>query len=223
MYYVPSYYNYYYAPNMASRSGCGGCRSQGNSYYVNYPNYFSYPFTLPSLTSAYSYYSTPMATDYYNEIQFDTPHLAEERTDELEEARVILQDYGPQPLVIDIEDATEDNRNYRTTLWTGKHFQVTLMSIPVGGDIGLELHPTNDQFIRIEEGKALVQMGPQQHQLNYERQADDGDAIIVPAGTWHNVINIGHKPLKVYVIYAPPHHPHGTVHRTKAEAMAAEA
>lgn len=136
-----------------------------------------------------------------------------------ESTHIPLQDYGPKPLVIDIDQAAKQNNNYRTTLWTGKYFQVTLMSINVGDDIGLEVHPETDQFIRIEEGQGLVQMGPRKDSLNFQEMAYDGYAIMVPAGTWHNVINTGNTPLKVYVIYAPPHHPFGTVHVTKADAM----
>lgn len=130
-----------------------------------------------------------------------------------------LTDYGPKPFVVDIDQAAKLNNTYRTSLWTGKYFQVTLMSINVGDDIGLEVHPTTDQFIRIEEGQALVQMGDSKEHLNFQEMAYDGYAIMVPAGKWHNVINTGNTPLKVYVIYAPPHHPFGTVHVTKLEAM----
>jgi len=136
-----------------------------------------------------------------------------------ESTHIPLQDYGPKPLVIDIDQATKQNNNYRTALWTGKYFQVTLMSINVGDDIGLEVHPETDQFIRIEQGQGLVQMGPRKDSLDFQEMAYDGYAIMVPAGTWHNVINTGNTPLKVYVIYAPPHHPFGTVHVTKADAM----
>lgn len=129
-----------------------------------------------------------------------------------------LKDYGKQPFVIDIEDATEDNTAFRTALWTGDYLQLTLMSLNVGEDIGLEVHQDHDQFLRIEEGHGLVQMGDSQGNLTFERRVDDDDAIIVPAGTWHNITNTGHKPLKLYSIYAPPEHPFGTVHQTKAEA-----
>ncbi|MBO1265871.1 cupin domain-containing protein [Proteiniclasticum sp. SCR006] len=133
-----------------------------------------------------------------------------------------LKDYGANPLVINIEDATKDNKNYRTALWTGKNLQVTLMSIEVGEDIGLEVHHDIDQFLRIEEGKGLVQMGDSEDNLDFEKHAEDDDAIMVPAGKWHNLTNEGDKPLKVYSIYAPAEHPHGTVHKTRAEGMAAE-
>ncbi len=133
-----------------------------------------------------------------------------------------LQDYGKEPLVINIEQAAEQNTNYRTTLWTGQHFQVTLMSIPAGSDIGLEIHPDTDQFIRVEEGQGLVQMGDSKEDLDFQSQAYEGYAIMIPAGKWHNLTNNGAKPLKLYVIYAPPHHPFGTVHPTKAAAMAAD-
>lgn len=130
-----------------------------------------------------------------------------------------LQDYGTRPLVVNIDQATKQNNNYRTALWTGKYFQVTLMSINVGEDIGLEVHPTTDQFIRIEEGQALVQMGDSRDSLDFQVMAYDDYAIMIPAGKWHNVINTGNRPLKVYVIYAPPEHPYGTVHETKAIAQ----
>lgn len=130
-----------------------------------------------------------------------------------------LRDYGDHPLVINIDRATKINPYYRTALWTGKYLQVTLMSIPVGGDIGLEMHPDTDQFLRIESGCALVVMGPCKDTLTIRKRVDDNDAVIVPAGTWHNVINTGNVPLKLYSIYAPPHHPFGTVHQTKEEAQ----
>jgi mannose-6-phosphate isomerase-like protein (cupin superfamily) len=131
---------------------------------------------------------------------------------------VPLKDYGPAPFVIDIDEATKRNKNYRTTLWTGNHLQLTLMSIRVGEDIGVEVHPVIDQFIRVEEGQGIAEMGPTKNNLNYRRNVSDGSAIFVPAGTWHNVVNTGNKPLKLYSIYAPPQHPHGTVHATKAIA-----
>ncbi|MEW9096004.1 MAG: cupin domain-containing protein [Clostridiaceae bacterium] len=133
-----------------------------------------------------------------------------------------LKDYGPEPFVVNIDKATKQNNAYRTALWTGNHLQVTLMSINVGDDIGLEVHPTVDQFIRIEEGQGLVQMGDRKDKLDYQRKVSDDFAIMVPAGKWHNVINTGNKPLKLYAIYAPPEHPRGTVHETKAIAQAAE-
>jgi mannose-6-phosphate isomerase-like protein (cupin superfamily) len=136
--------------------------------------------------------------------------------------RINLTDHGNSPFVVNIEQAAKQNQTYRTAIWTGKHLQVTVMSINVGDDIGLEVHPTTDQFIRIEEGQGLVQMGPSRDRLDFQQMAYEDDAIMIPAGTWHNVVNTGHKPLKVYVIYAPPEHPFGTVHETKQIAMAAE-
>ena len=96
--------------------------------------------------------------------------------------------------------------------------QLTLMSIPVHGDIGVEMHPDVDQFIRIESGCAKVYMGNCQNALREVETVNGNYAIIVPAGTWHNVVNVGNKPLKVYSLYAPPQHPSGTVHKTKADA-----
>lgn len=135
---------------------------------------------------------------------------------------IILSDYGPRPFVVNIDQATKQNNNYRTALWTGNHFQVTLMSINVGDDIGLEVHPTTDQFIRIEEGQGLVQMGDSKEKLDFQEMAYDDYAIMIPAGKWHNLTNTGNATLKIYVIYAPPEHPYGTVHETKEIAMSAE-
>ena len=131
-------------------------------------------------------------------------------------------DNGPAPFVGEIEKLTEDNTNYRTTLWTGAHLQVTLMSIEPGHDIGLEVHPNTDQFLRVEAGKVKVEMGPAETDLK-SWEAEDGYAVIVPAGTWHNLTCIGDEAMKVYSIYAPAEHPHGTIHETKEDAEEAEA
>lgn len=127
-------------------------------------------------------------------------------------------DFGPEPFVTNIACASERNPFYRRTLWTGRHLQLTLMSIPPCGEIGLEVHPDDDQFLRIESGCGTVMMGANRERLAFQRPVGSGDAIFVPAGTWHNVVNTGKTPLKLYSIYAPPHHPHGTLHRTKEES-----
>jgi len=127
-------------------------------------------------------------------------------------------DYGPMPFVIDINKATLANDTYRTALWTGKNLQLTLMSINPNEDIGLEVHPDTDQFLRIEEGQGIVQMGNSRNNLCYQQNVYGDYAVIVPAGTWHNIINTGKTPMKIYSVYAPPHHPFGTVHQTKAVA-----
>lgn len=129
-----------------------------------------------------------------------------------------LKDYGPDPFVVNIEEITKRNNNYRLALWTGSYLQLTLMSIRVGGDIGLEVHPDLDQFIRIEQGQGLVMMGDRKDRLDFRRRVYDDYAFIIPAGKWHNLINIGNVPIKLYSIYAPPEHPHGTIHRTKEDA-----
>jgi len=145
-----------------------------------------------------------------------------ERTEDEDDEHRQLKDYGPNPFVIDIEDAAERNLTFRTALWTGTHLQLVLMSIPVGEEIGLERHGETDQFIRIVEGRALVQMGNAADRLDFRRYVEDDDVILIPAGTWHNISNTGQRPLKLYTIYAPPEHPRGTVHATKQDALAAE-
>jgi len=135
---------------------------------------------------------------------------------------IILRDYGPNPFAVNIEEAAKQNNNFRIALWTGKHLQLTLMSINVGEDIGLEIHPELDQFIRIEEGQGIVKMGDRKDRLDFQANVRDNYAFIIPAGKWHNLINTGNIPLKLYSIYAPPQHPHSTVHKTKQDAQAAE-
>ena len=132
-----------------------------------------------------------------------------------------MQDNGPKPYVINIESLTLENENFRTAVWTGKNMQMTLMAIQPGDDIGGEVHEDHDQFLRIEQGTARVEMGPSEHEVQ-TWDAEDDFVILVPAGYWHNVINTGEETLKVYSLYAPPEHAHGTVHVTKAEAEAAE-
>lgn len=135
---------------------------------------------------------------------------------------LVINDFGPKPFVINIDQATKQNNTFRTALWTGDYLQLTLMSINVGDDIGLENHPNLDQFIRIEQGQGLVKMGYSKDNMDFQRKVSDDYAIIIPAGTWHNLINTGNRPLKLYSIYAPPQHPKGTVHKTKSDAMGAE-
>ncbi|MBB3111811.1 mannose-6-phosphate isomerase-like protein (cupin superfamily) [Paenibacillus phyllosphaerae] len=196
-------------------------RAQAFPMYV-YPAY-AYP------SNAYPYYAYAnmrayrpgYVTGYYPAYMPHPGSLPAIPRSDVAEAMEI-KDYGPNPTVVNIEQMTTRNDTFRTALWTGKHFQVTVMSIPVGEDIGLEVHPATDQFIRIEQGQGLVQMGDAQDQLDFQKMAHENETIMVPAGTWHNVTNTGDRPLKVYVIYAPPEHPHGTVHATKAEATAME-
>ena len=117
-----------------------------------------------------------------------------------------------------IEKATEKNEDFRQVLFTGKHLQLVVMSLQPKEELGNEVHEQVDQFFRIEEGRAkFVFNGTEEHLVG------EGGAVVVPAGTYHNVINTSPtKPLKLYTIYTPPQHPDGTVHKTKAEAEAAE-
>lgn len=128
------------------------------------------------------------------------------------------KDMGSCPYVTNVINEAISNKNFRTALWTGGYAQMTLMCIPVHSDIGLEVHNGTDQFIRIEQGFALVKMGECEKCMDFQTKAYAGDTIFVPAGTWHNVINIGRLPLKLSTIYAPPHHLAGTVHHTKEDA-----
>ncbi len=121
--------------------------------------------------------------------------------------------------LVSIEKKTLDNNYFRQVLYTGKYAQLVVMSLQPGEEIGNEVHASVDQFFRIEQGEAtFVFEGQEKH------TAKDGDAVIVPAGTYHNVINTSKTAkLKLYTIYSPPNHPDKTVHKTKAEAEKAEA
>jgi len=126
-----------------------------------------------------------------------------------------LTDFGPRPFVVDIAKATTANNTYRTALWSGPHMQLTVMTIQPGDDIGLEVHPHVDQFLRIEQGRGVTTMGLTEDNLAFAQPVFEDDAVFVPAGTWHNIINTGDGPMKLYSIYAPPNHAPGTVHKTK--------
>jgi mannose-6-phosphate isomerase-like protein (cupin superfamily) len=122
----------------------------------------------------------------------------------------------------DVEQATLDNEAFRTVLFTGEHTQLTVMRLAPGEDIGGEVHHGIDQFIRIEQGEARVELGRSENGIDETHDVADDWAIVIPAGVWHNVVNTGPGDLKLYSLYSPPEHPPDTVHRTKAEAEAAE-
>lgn len=179
-----------------------------------------YPYHYYNRAPMYNYGRQAAYPAYPNPLEYAGPNEYWRASNE--GARIDLKDYGKQPFVVNIEDAAEANNTFRTALWTGDHLQLTVMSIPVGSDIGLEVHSSVDQFLRIEEGQGVVQMGDTESNLTFQRNVSEDYAIVVPAGKWHNLINTGNKPLKLYTIYAPPEHPFGTVHQTKTEAIAAE-
>ena len=118
--------------------------------------------------------------------------------------------------VTNISQKAKDNDYFRQVLQTGEHAQVVIMSIPPGGQIGEETHNDNDQVLYLIEGSGQVILDGQSGDFN------TGDLVLVPAGTRHNFITKGDKPMKIITTYSPPHHPEGTVHKTKAEADAAE-
>jgi mannose-6-phosphate isomerase-like protein (cupin superfamily) len=121
-----------------------------------------------------------------------------------------------------IEEETLANETFRTVVFTGAHTQLTVMSINPGDDIGGEVHDGHDQFLRIEGGRARLELGGAEGSPQEVHDVEDDWAMIVPSGVWHNLVNTGDGPLKVYSLYSPPEHPDGTVHRTKANALAAE-
>ncbi len=130
-------------------------------------------------------------------------------------------DYGPDPFVLNVRQETLMNDTFRTTRWTGDHMQLTMMSIMPGQDIGQEIHPELDQFVRIEDGQGLVQMGTDPNNLDFQKTVFEGDAFFIPANTWHNLLNTGSQPLKIYSLYAPAAHPRGTVDWVRDETESA--
>jgi mannose-6-phosphate isomerase-like protein (cupin superfamily) len=123
----------------------------------------------------------------------------------------------------DIEEAAEENTTFRTVLSTGRHAQLTVMSLAPGEEIGREAHPDRDQFLCVEQGQGRVELGLAADAVDESHEVEDDWGILVPAGVWHNLVNTGDTELKLFSLYAPPEHPDGTVHRTKADADAAEA
>lgn len=116
-----------------------------------------------------------------------------------------------------IEQETVANNDFRRVLYTGKHTQLVLMSLPAGGEIGMEVHNENDQFFRFEAGEGQVVIDGNEYKVG------DGSAIVVPAGAKHNVVNTSDKDdLKLYTLYSPPHHKDGIVRATREEADANE-
>lgn len=134
----------------------------------------------------------------------------------------VNQDLESKPCLLNIHNETVCNHNFRKEVWTGTHLQVTVMSIPVGGEIGLEMHDDLDQFIKVEGGCANVYTGKCKQSVKLVGKVNSDYAVVIPAGTWHNVINTCSCPLKVYSIYAPPQHPVGTIHQTKLDSDLAE-
>jgi mannose-6-phosphate isomerase-like protein (cupin superfamily) len=129
-----------------------------------------------------------------------------------------IADIGPKPQAFDLHRATSENTNYRSVAWSGRYLQVTLMSIPQGGSIGLESHPETDQFLRLDSGSGRAQMGPTKENLTFEQEVSDGWCVLVPAGTWHNITNTGSTAMQVYAVYAPTHHAADKVQATAAIA-----
>jgi mannose-6-phosphate isomerase-like protein (cupin superfamily) len=116
-----------------------------------------------------------------------------------------------------IERKTLSNKYFRQVVFTGKNCQLVLMNLKPGEEIGMEVHPKVDQFFRFEKGAGKVIIDGEEHEVK------DGDAVVVPQGSMHNVINTSNvNELMLYTIYSPPNHPDGTIHKTKAEAMKAE-
>jgi mannose-6-phosphate isomerase-like protein (cupin superfamily) len=116
-----------------------------------------------------------------------------------------------------IEKKTLENTYFRQVLFTGPHAQLVVMALRPGEDIGLESHPDVDQFIRVEAGRGTAVLDGKEHVL------EDGSAVVIPAGTKHNIVNGSRtESLKLYTLYSPPNHPDGTTHKTKAEADAYE-
>ena len=124
-------------------------------------------------------------------------------------------EHGGEIYFLNVEKCANKNSNFRESIWTGSYLQMTLMSLSPSCDVGVEVHNDADQYIRVEHGYACVVYGCDHNFLNNKKKIGKGDAVLIPAGTWHNVINIGRCELKLSSVYAPPHHPKCTVEKHK--------
>ena len=129
-----------------------------------------------------------------------------------------VTDYGPNPFVTVVGDVAMCNETFRTALWTGNHLQVTVMNIKPGDDVGLEVHPTTDQYITVAEGCGVTRMASSKDGQYTQTPIFKGSGVFIPAGTWHNLVNTSNCDLKLISVYAPPEHPYGTIHKTKRDA-----
>ena len=127
-----------------------------------------------------------------------------------------------KPTLLNLRSEVATNQNFRKEIWTGEYLQVTVMTIPVGGEIGLEMHDDLEQLLKVESGCANVYMGDTRRNVKFVGKVKADHVIVIPSGTWHNIINACVCPLKVYSVYAPPKHPIGTLHKTKLNSDLAE-
>ena len=118
--------------------------------------------------------------------------------------------------VTNLEEKTMQNAYFRQVLYTAPHSQLVVMAISPGEDIGMEVHPQHDQFIRIESGTGKAILNGEESVLA------DGSAVVIPAGTQHNIVNTGSSVMKLYTVYSPPEHRDGIIHETKADAQASD-
>lgn len=126
-------------------------------------------------------------------------------------------EHGGEVYSLNVENVASKNQNFRESIWTGHYLQMTVMCIPHSKNIGIELHDDTDQYIRVEHGYALVLTGNDPKCLYNKKKLCRGDAIFIPAGVWHDVVNVGRGPLKLSSVYAPPHHPKCTVEKHRMD------
>jgi len=129
-----------------------------------------------------------------------------------------IKDYGPEQVELPINQLALMNKNFRASIWTGNHMQVTIMSINPRDDIGVEIHEDIDQILFVARGRASVYSGNTEDTLTFKNNVNTGDMITIPAKTWHNIVNVGFSPLKLISVYAPVKHPYGTLQKTKQDA-----
>ena len=124
-------------------------------------------------------------------------------------------DRGGEALILPLGRYVTENNDYRRVLYTGEHLQLAEMCIPVGDHIGGEKHPTTDQLLSVLEGVGAVYVGTGSEDATLIGTASHGDVILIPAGYFHDLVNVGRSPLRLFSVYAPPEHPFGTVRKTR--------
>ncbi|SCH70081.1 MULTISPECIES: cupin domain-containing protein [unclassified Romboutsia] len=177
------------------------------NYYSNSQIYNRYPYFAWSNPQMFYMYQNNL----WNEREIDQPNT--------EKNSIKLSDYGPEPLVVNLENAAEKNNRFRTVIWTGNNLQIVLMSIPVSYSVDPYLTKTSDQFIHTSSGTGLIKIGTSQNELDYQTYINKNSSVIIPSCKWVTILNLGNVPLKLYITYAPPEFANNTMHETKTDSL----
>jgi mannose-6-phosphate isomerase-like protein (cupin superfamily) len=182
-------------------------------------------FLLLSVFAAFFLFTISCNNEKKQDEEKEIELIEEEEVEDDDDDEIAAIDYtkdmGKEPWVLNVEEATKSNEHYQVANWTGEYLQLVFMSLKPGEIIELEVHKTHDQFIRIEEGEAIVKMGKTKENLDFNERVSDDWAILVPANYWHTIENTGDEDLKIYTIYGPAEHEKGSMNKTFEDAQKA--